>query len=70
MTEQTAQSDAAAPRFAPGALTPTPTPHELNLFVTQQMTGTLPLAPWCHAMDGSPIDMTSKDPTAKTTSWP
>jgi hypothetical protein len=65
----TEQSAAAAPRAAP-AIVPTPTQHEADAFATQQKAGTLPLPPWAHAMDGSPIDPQSKDPTAKTSSWP
>jgi hypothetical protein len=73
MTAQTPQAQAAAaPRAAFTIYTPTPTQHENDLFATQQMHGTLPVPPpmWAHAMDGSPIDMQSKDPTAKNTSWP
>ena len=52
------------------SIVPTPTQHENDELVTQQFAGTLPPAPWHHAMDGSAIDPQSLDPTAKTTSWP
>lgn len=68
MTE-TPQQSAAAPRAAP-TIVPTPSQHEADQFATQQQHGTLPLPPWHHAMDGSPIDPQSYDPTAKTSSWP
>jgi hypothetical protein len=51
-------------------IVPTPTQHENDELVTQQFEGTLPSAPWHHAMDGSAIDPQSPDPTPKTTSWP
>jgi hypothetical protein len=68
-TPQAQQTAAAAPRSAPTS-TPTPRQHEADAFATQQQHGTLPLPPWHHAMDGSPIDPQSYDPTAKTSSWP
>ena len=52
------------------AIVPTPTQHENDALAEDQLAGTLPSAPWCHAMDGSAIDPQSPDPTPKTTSWP
>lgn len=49
--------------------TPTPTQHENDQFVLKVIAGTLP-KPFYHAQDGSPIDPSSPDPTAKTTSFP
>jgi hypothetical protein len=72
MTEQQTQQATAAeatPRAA-GAITPTPTPHEINALITQVATGTQPRLPWFHSMDGSAIDPQSPDPTNKTTTWP
>jgi hypothetical protein len=60
----------AEPRAAPTPSTPTPTPHEINTFLTQQATNSQPRPSWSLAMDGSPIDPKSFDPTPKTTSFP
>jgi hypothetical protein len=65
MTAQSAQSAVVAPRTT-STITPTPTQHEIDAFLTRP----LPPMPWHHAMDGSPIDPQSFDPTSKTTSWP
>ena len=59
---------APTPQAAPTS-TPTPTQHENDAFRNAIVTETLPPT-YSHAMDGSPIDPQSKDPTAKTTSWP
>jgi hypothetical protein len=69
MTAQTPQQQAAAEPRAAGAITPTPTAHEVNTWLGQQAAGTLPHV-WSLAMDGSAIDPKSFDPTAKTTSFP
>ena len=61
MTAQSAQSAVVAPRTT-STITPTPTQHEIDAFLTQP----LPPMPWHHAMDGSPIDPQSFDPTSKT----
>jgi hypothetical protein len=68
MTAPAQTAAEATPRVA-GTITPTPTPKELAGFIAQQAAGTLPHI-FSHAMDGSPIDPQSFDPTAKTTSWP
>jgi hypothetical protein len=70
MPEQTPQQTAAEPRSG-SPITPTPTPHEINTFLTQQATNSQPWLPWRHAMDGSAIDPKSFDPTPVTTpTWP
>jgi hypothetical protein len=59
---------APEPQAAPTS-TPTPTQHENDAFSIAVATGALPHT-YSHAMDGSPIDPQSYDPTAKTSSFP
>lgn len=68
MTTKVTGTSAADPRAAPTS-TPTPSQHENDAFRLAVATGTLPPT-YAHAMDGSPIDPQSVDPTAKTSSWP
>jgi hypothetical protein len=50
---------------------PVPRQSENDLFVQQQMAGTLPRPPWFHKADGSPIDQSSHDPSPPgTPTWP
>ncbi len=43
------------PRVTAAGSTPTPTPHELTMFLSQMSNGTLPHY-WTLAADGSPVD--------------
>lgn len=60
---------APTPRAAPTS-TPTPTQHENDALRIAIATNTVPAPTYSHAMDGSPIDPQSLDPTDKTTSFP
>jgi hypothetical protein len=57
------------PRAAMPLYAPTPSQHENDSFIIAVVHGTLPHT-YSHAMDGSPIDPQSYDPTAKTSSFP
>jgi hypothetical protein len=66
---QTTQTAAAEPRSGT-TITPTPRPQEIAGFLTAMANKTLPFG-WKLAMDGSPIDPHSFDPTPVTTpTWP
>jgi hypothetical protein len=51
-------------------ITPTPTPHEINTFLTQQATGSQPPLPWFHQLDGSAVDPKSFSTSVGAPTWP
>jgi hypothetical protein len=70
MPEQT-QSAAAAPRAAMPLYTPVPSQHENDSLAATQASGApLPLLPWFHKADGSPIDPQSYSQTVGAPTWP
>jgi hypothetical protein len=68
-TAQTPQTAAAEPR-AGTPVVPTPTPHEINTFLTQVASGTVPPVPWFHKWDNSPVDPQSFSQTIGAPTWP
>ena len=68
--QQTTQTAAEATPRASTPVQPTPSQHENDQFRIAQAAGSLPHV-FSHAMDGSPVDPKSFDPTPVTTpTWP
>lgn len=72
-TTQATQTAAAEPRSGT-TITPTPTQHEVDSFLTAQAAGTLrgtPSSPtWSLKADGSPVSPGAFDPVQKSPTWP
>jgi hypothetical protein len=66
-TKPAGQSAAAAEPRAAGAITPTPTPHELAGFLAG--LGTTPM-PWHLKADGSAVDPQSFNVSQGSPTWP
>jgi hypothetical protein len=72
-TPQTTQTAEATPRSG-STVTPTPTQHEIDSFLTAQAAGTLrgtqAQPTWALAPDGSPVAQGAFDPVQKSPTWP